>query len=103
MIPADVVRDNIRTGTVPDHIFENFSEVLNIASAWFRLPRAPRVSLTTSMMTDQGTLPDATLHALGLPGLKTEVVIDIPGYGTGRMIFFCPDYGDADSAVASPA
>lgn len=103
MIPSDVAQENTRGGSVPEQIFENYSEVLNVASAWFRVPLKPRVTLTTSMMTSEGTLPDATLQALGLPGLKTEVAVTIAGYGAGRLIFFCPDYGDADVAAASPA
>ena len=82
-IPPGSANDSIKSETVPDNIFENLQEVLNICTNIF--PQATVHHVTLGEVTkpeDKSALPD--------PETTESIVfeIDVPRYGTGVVAIY---------------
>jgi hypothetical protein len=84
LIPPGYAREVAGSGQLPENIFENFHEILNIGSRWFNSPRTPHVTLKDVMYKPQAFAQDVGA-ILRNPGPRLDVEVSIPGYGDGKL------------------
>lgn len=87
LLPIGVAQESIEDGTIEDSLLENFREVLNVGVRWFTAKGNPRVVL--SEVYPPGTrLPDDVRRVMAAPADRMEILVEIAGYGEGRMRLF---------------
>ncbi|MBI3817694.1 MAG: hypothetical protein HY286_03300 [Planctomycetes bacterium] len=84
-IPLNVAEVNIKEKKITDVILDNFKEVLNIATQLFQRPGAPRVSCKSMHIAPPDRVPSSAVPAITKPVGRADLVIEIPGYGTGKI------------------
>ena len=79
-IPKGLVDEQIKSGTCPDNLFENFAEVMNISTNLFTSPSADRLHLRETRKEPLEDLPENMAASKG-----TQYEVSIQGYGTGNV------------------
>ncbi len=87
LLPVGVANESIEDGTIEDSLLENFQEVLNVGVRWFTAKGNPRVVLS-EVYPPGARLPDDVRRTMAAPADRLEVLIEVAGYGEGRMRLF---------------
>ncbi len=85
MIPAEGVRDAIKSGKPSSIFVENAYEVLNVAASLFNDEDASVHVKVTKL--ELAPLPDALVKRIGQSGARADFVVEIPGYPNARVSF----------------
>lgn len=89
MMPARLVEETKKEGTLPDSLLDVFREVANILSALLNTAYTPHVVLRR-VVSDPSELDDAERGLLTAPR-RLQQVVEIKGFGTGYCGFVCAD------------
>ncbi|MCA9152711.1 MAG: hypothetical protein KDA92_25580 [Planctomycetales bacterium] len=84
MISPGVVADAIKAKEVPENIFDNFREVLNIFVNLFSDTARGRLVLD-GVDAPTATADEATATALKAPVERADFEVTVPRYGSGRL------------------
>lgn len=83
LVPPRVAEESVASGALTEVLQENLHEVLNIAVGLFNsAPGADHLRLHTMHPAGQPIPHDVLVQALTL-GRRTDMRIDVPGYGAG--------------------
>lgn len=91
LLPIGVASESIEDGTIEDSLLENFQEVLNVGVRWFTAKNNPRVVLS-EVYPPGVRLPDDVRRAMAAPADRLEALVEIAGYGEGRVRLFVTEY-----------
>ena len=86
MIPAGVAKDAIKSGDVPEMIFDNTKEVYNIASSIFNVKGSPHLRLGPSFLVPPQPAPEI-LGLLNATVERSDFLVTVPNYGSGLMSY----------------
>jgi len=81
LLPKSVADDSIKKGTLDASLLENFQEVANICSSLFTEHLGTRVHLKAIL--GKAVAAPAEFKALLQTAVRTDVTLEIPGYGPG--------------------
>ncbi|GAB2873633.1 hypothetical protein [Nocardioides pacificus] len=84
LVPVKQAESVIAAGALDETIAENLYEALNIAASIFNVENAGHVRLYGMHPAGDPIPHDMLVRALTL-GRREDVVLDIPGYGSGRL------------------
>ena len=84
MMSPGIVADAIKAKEVPENIFDNFREVMNIFVNLFSDTARGRLVLN-AVDAPSTTTDEATATALKTPVERADFEITVPRYGTGRL------------------
>jgi hypothetical protein len=84
LVPRAGAEAAIEDQYLPDNLLENLNEVSNVLASIFQIPGNPHLRLEQTHRPVNAAPADAValLYALGQP---IDVVLDVPGYGGGRL------------------
>lgn len=86
MIPPGVAQDAIKTGDIPEMIFDNAKEIFNITASLFNVKGSPHLRLGPVYKVPP-VLPTDILALLNKTGERVDFQISVPNYGAGMMSF----------------
>jgi two-component system, chemotaxis family, chemotaxis protein CheY len=89
LIPAGPANEAIASGQLADTLFENFREVLNVLTQLFESSGRFRVCLHRIHKPGEALPPQLADH-LSKPKSRTDVAVDVSGYGKGALTLLCP-------------
>lgn len=84
LIPKGAAEDAVDEGCLPDAMWENFAELLNIGASLLNHDGAPHVRLYGLHHPDELPTPDVGELLRGL-GHRLDLVVKIAGYGSGGL------------------
>lgn len=84
LVPVTSATAATKDGTLPSALRENLDEVLDVAASLFNAPGADHLRLYEVHHAGDPLAPHVLAHALTL-GRRTDVAVDIAGYGTGAL------------------
>lgn len=84
MIPAGVAKDSAKSGVLPDNIFDNFREVLNVMNGALNRARTVRLALHNVFLSAKDA-PQEVAAIMAKPTARLDLEIAIAGYGSGRL------------------
>lgn len=84
LIPPRDANAAVKAGVLPDHIIENFREIVNVSSRLYSTARCPRV-IFSDLMAYPVRLPKDILHAMVKPRERLDYAVNIPGYGDAKF------------------
>jgi len=84
MVPAAVAEESVRRNEVPDHLLENFREIVNILARLLNSPRTAHLRLS-GVHVLPGDLPAGVTLLRDAPEFRRDFAVQIEGYGAGRL------------------
>lgn len=84
-IPPNVAEESVRDKKMSEAIYDNFKEVLNIASQIFCAPGGARVHSRNIYMAPPERVPSAAALVITKPIGRADLEISIPGYMAGTV------------------
>jgi hypothetical protein len=84
MVPKGAVDDAISARDLPQNVWDNCYEVLNVLSAVFNVANAPHVRLY-QMYGPGDLVPGDVAGLAALAGSRMDVKLSIAGYGVGQL------------------
>jgi hypothetical protein len=84
LVPSRGAEEAINAGALPDNLLENASEVLNITASLFNAEGAPHVKLDVVYAPGEPVPADVAQWVLAYVR-RTDLDVDIAGYGPGRF------------------
>jgi hypothetical protein len=86
MIPSGAAEDAIRARKVPQNLYENYLEVVNVMTSLFNNVNADHVKLGASVVLPGGTLPPEVSAHVTKPASKLDLEVAVDNYGKGRLL-----------------
>jgi len=86
MIPIAAVEEAEKQGALPEHMAENYREVMNICAQILSSGSAPHVRLDT-LYTDRSGLPEDVQKMLGAPSARADFSVATDGESPGEISF----------------
>ncbi len=84
LIPVAQAEEAVESGTLPDMLYENTAEVLNVAASLFNLDDAPHVKLYQSYRPGEDVPPDVRKWVLAFVR-RLDMELSVAGYGKGHI------------------
>jgi hypothetical protein len=84
LLPAEQSQANARHGVVPENIFDNFSEVLNVLGSLFNVPGHPHVKMY-GVYGPTDSIPPVVHQVVAKGQTRVDSQITIGGYGVGNL------------------
>ncbi len=84
LVPAGTAKAALEDGVVPDTVWENFAEVLNVMAALLNSDDTPHVRLYGCHRPDELPPADAG-EMLRELGARLDLTVKVAGYGTGAL------------------
>ncbi|MEQ8762607.1 MAG: hypothetical protein RL885_01685 [Planctomycetota bacterium] len=85
LIPPGVAEDCIRTSQIPENIFENVSEVLNVCVNLFHGPSRIRLS---KVLSPGNPADERTVDFCDDSEVNDHFRVSVPGYSDGRISLY---------------
>lgn len=86
VVPPNAVKEAIKTGKLTDVQASNLYEVFNVLSTAFDPERGPHLKLS-KVFSPGEPVPKEYMMAIIKPKARLDLVIDVTGYGAGKMSF----------------
>ena len=84
LLPPNGVAAAVEANSLDEALAENVYEVLNVLAATFNVPDAPHIRLHAMHPAIGSPPPDARARLLAL-GRREDLVVEVPGFGDGRL------------------
>ncbi len=84
LVPVSQAEQAIVNQALPENLYENIAEVLNIAASLFNKEGVPHVKLFQAFQPDEVLPPDAAKWVLAFVR-RLDMKLDVNGYGPGRI------------------
>ena len=84
MVPANVAEESVKRDEMPDHLVENFREIVNILARLLNSSRTAHLRLA-DVHPLPGELPAGVSSLRDRPEFRRDFAVHIDGYGQGRL------------------
>lgn len=84
LIPVGQAEAAVEDGTLPENLYENIAEVLNVAASLFNHDDAPHVKLYQAYQPGEALPADVQKWVLAFVR-RLDMQMTVTGYGTGRI------------------
>lgn len=84
LVPAGAAKDALAEGSLPEAVWENFAEVLNVMAALLNSDDAPHARLYSCHRPDELPPADAS-ETLREYGARLDLTVKVAGYGSGSL------------------
>jgi hypothetical protein len=84
LVPVAQAEGAAEDGVLPDNLYENIAEVLNVAASLFNAPDAPHVKLYQSYRPGEPIPGDVAKWVMAFVR-RLDMELSIAGYGKGRI------------------
>jgi hypothetical protein len=85
LAPATVLPEVEQQGALPDHLRENYHEVMNILTTTIRTDSSPHLKLVGMWQHPDEALPQAVWDVIEHPSSRRDFDLTVEGYGGGKI------------------
>jgi hypothetical protein len=85
LAPASVLPEVEREGRLPDHLRDNFHEVMNVLTTTIRTDTSPQLKLVGIFQHPEEPLPEPVWEVLTSSSSRRDFELTVEGYGGGRL------------------
>ncbi len=85
LAPASVLPEVEQQGCLPDHLRENYHEVMNVLTTTIRTDSSPYLKLVGIFQHPDEPLPQAVWDVLASPSSRRDFDLTVEGYGGGKL------------------